>query len=250
MGENDYANVLELIKRLQDWKNGAVEIEGAIAAVPGRIEELEREIEEQKEKLASAETSIQEEKNRSLKLEADLASAQSNLSHYEEQVFKVKTNEQLWAVQKEIKFTQDKISDLETQIIESMEALDSGNRELEEATKLLERLTAENTKKVEELQQQCEEMKAEYQRMTEGQEGLRNQIPDEHLEQFDRILKSKGDVAIAIARDETCQACHVRIRPQTYMLVKNRKGIFLCDNCSRILYYEEEPPLENPALIS
>ena len=246
----DYEHVLNLLKQLQDWQQGTIELRSAIDKAPEQIAELESEIEDQAATVTSVEERLQAEKKRGLQLEADLAAAQNQLAHYNEQIFKVKTNEQLWALQKEINFTKNKISDLETQMIESMEALDQNIQDLEEAKDLLNRLSSDNKRRISELEQQRGKMQEELTRITEGQEELRDRIPLEYLELYDRILESKGDAAIAIARDETCQACYVRIRPQTYLLIRHGKGILQCDNCRRILYYQEEPPLENPAQIS
>jgi predicted nucleic acid-binding Zn-ribbon protein len=248
-GEN-YKEILDLLKQLQDWQYEAVKLERAIEAVPAQIAELEHEIEAQADALKRAEEELQAEKKNNLRLEGELSATQTKLSHYEEQIFKVKTNEQLWALQKEIEFTKNKVSDLETMLIESMEALDKAANEVEEGKTNLSRLTEENTKKIAELQRRSEEMMEEQLRIAEGQTALRQRIPREQLELYDRIITAKGDVAIALARDETCQVCHVRVLPQTFILVRHHKGIFQCENCRRILYYEEEPALENPAELS
>ena len=250
MAEEDYGRTLDLLKQLQDWQLEVVRLERAIELVPEQIAELEQGIEEQATAVRAAEEALQEEKKRNSRLEGELADAQGRLSHFNEQILMVKTNEQLWALQKEIDFAKDKISNLETLIIESMEQLDAGQARLAEAQEAFERGKAENETQIGELQQRLEKMQKELERKRDGQVEIRAEIPQRYLNLFERIQRAKGGLAVAAARDETCQVCNVRILPQVYLQVRHRHGIFQCDNCRRILCYEEEPPLENPAELS
>jgi predicted nucleic acid-binding Zn-ribbon protein len=43
---------------------------------------------------------------------------------------------------------------------------------------------------------------------------------------------------VAEAKDEHCQECNVRLRPQVYSELRLGKKIIRCDSCSRILYYQ------------
>ncbi len=255
MAEEDYGRTLDLLKQLQDWQLEVVRLERSIERVPDEIAELEQDIEERATAVRAAEEAQQEETKRNSRLEGELADAQSRLSHSNEQILMVKTNEQLWALQKEIEFAKDKISNLETLIIESMEQLDAGRVRLAEAKSAFERGKADNETRIGELRQRLEKMRKELERKRDGQEEIRGEIPKRYLQLFERIQHAKGGeggggLAVAVARDETCQVCNVRILPQVYMQVRHRHGIFQCDNCRRILYYEGEPPLENPAELS
>jgi predicted nucleic acid-binding Zn-ribbon protein len=45
---------------------------------------------------------------------------------------------------------------------------------------------------------------------------------------------------VAEAKDEHCQECNVRLRPQVYSELRLGKKIIRCDSCSRILYYQSD----------
>ena len=53
-------------------------------------------------------------------------------------------------------------------------------------------------------------------------------------------------VAVAEAKDDTCQLCHVKLRPQMFVDVKLNDQLIQCPSCSRILYFEPEPPVVVP----
>ena len=247
---DDAAHTLRLLKKLQDCQLETTRLEYEIARVPEEIADLERETEEEAAAVLRAEDALKEEQKRSKQLELELESAQQKLSHYNEQILKVKTNEQLWALQKEIEFSNKKISDLETQSIESMELMDKLQEELDRARKEAVRIEEENNKNIESGWTRLEQMKADLEGTKENLEQTQREIPSSYVELFERIQQAKGGQAVAVARDGICQACYFRIRPQIYIDVRNAKGIFQCENCRRILFYEEEPPLENPAEIS
>ncbi|HUX07603.1 MAG TPA: C4-type zinc ribbon domain-containing protein [Acidobacteriota bacterium] len=191
-----------------------------------------------------------EEEKKSRQLETELAAHQEKLTHYEDQILKVKTNEQLWALQKEVDFTKNKISESETQIIESMESLDAAAQRLVEAKKERKRLSIENKQRIAELQNNLEKMQEQHVEMLKSQEQIKQEIPKEYFALFNRIQAAKGGVGVAVAADGSCQACYFRIRPQVYLDIKHSKGIYQCDNCGRILVHEEEPPMENPAQLA
>jgi predicted nucleic acid-binding Zn-ribbon protein len=62
------------------------------------------------------------------------------------------------------------------------------------------------------------------------------------LERFKRIAAARGGVALTTISNGSCEACHVRLRPQLIAEVRTHRDIILCENCSRILYYVPPPP--------
>ena len=246
----EYKQILELLKRLQDLQLEAIRLRDAIARTPGEIEALEREAEEGVEAVERAEEHLRTEEKANHQLEHELAAMQDKLDHSNDQMLKVKTNEQLWALQKEVTFAKEKISDIETRLIESMERLDSARVALDEAQRERERLNEENRKEIAEREKRLVKMKAELAEVTGAQEALHKDIPEQHQRVFYRVQEAKGGIAVAEARDGICQGCNVRIRPQIFMEIRHFEGIYQCDNCGRILIYDEEPPLENPSQIA
>jgi uncharacterized protein len=45
-------------------------------------------------------------------------------------------------------------------------------------------------------------------------------------------------VALAEARNGSCSACFIALRPQVMSEVRRGEEIVTCDNCNRILYYQ------------
>jgi predicted nucleic acid-binding Zn-ribbon protein len=45
-------------------------------------------------------------------------------------------------------------------------------------------------------------------------------------------------VALAEARNGSCSACFIALRPQVMAQVRRGEEIVTCDNCNRILFYQ------------
>jgi predicted nucleic acid-binding Zn-ribbon protein len=56
------------------------------------------------------------------------------------------------------------------------------------------------------------------------------------LEQYLRLFKSKNGQAVVPMEHDVCSGCHMRVTPQSIVLVKSEKSIAHCLQCGCILY--------------
>jgi predicted nucleic acid-binding Zn-ribbon protein len=59
---------------------------------------------------------------------------------------------------------------------------------------------------------------------------------------YEKIRKRSKNRAVAEVVDGCCGACHLTLRLQFFQDLRRGDQIMLCENCSRILYYN--PPVE------
>jgi hypothetical protein len=64
------------------------------------------------------------------------------------------------------------------------------------------------------------------------------------VSRYDRVRKHRGGIGVAPARNEVCEICQVRIRPQVFQEILKNDQIIACDACQRILYDPEN--LDHP----
>jgi hypothetical protein len=64
------------------------------------------------------------------------------------------------------------------------------------------------------------------------------QLPPELGELYGRIALKKQGLALAVVSGEVCSACQMKLRPQLINEVRLGEQIIVCENCSRILYFE------------
>ena len=223
------------------------EVTHQIDQFPARLAALEKKLHDaQAAQQARRERLTESLKNRK-KFELDVQALEDKISKYKEQLYEVKSNEAYRALQHEIELAEQEKRTGEDKELEAMiavEELEAGLKKGEQEVKKVEADGARERAATEAEQREREREAAE---LRKEQEELRTAIEAEMLEQYDRISKAHGGIAMAEARDEICQVCLVRIRPQVFSELKRNDHIILCDSCHRILFYlPPGAPAEQP----
>lgn len=68
---------------------------------------------------------------------------------------------------------------------------------------------------------------------------LRRKIPAPILGHYDR-LGARGKKGLAVVRHQTCTGCHMRLPLGVFLNLLHGRDVYLCDNCQRYLFAQEE----------
>lgn len=209
--------------------------------IPESIEELNGTLAENRKELEAAEALLGEENSRRRGLELEVEALRETLSKYRSQLMEVKTNKEYEAMLQEIATAEGKIAKKEDRILEGMMVIEEkeqltekGRREFQQKEKKVLQKRSELEKFASEAQAQIDDLQQE-----KGQ--LRAQIPEELIQQYERIAIVRNGVALAEVKDQSCQGCHVRLRPQFFAEVKTNQEMMTCENCNRFLYWAGLP---------
>lgn len=236
---------LDKLIRLQDLQNRLAQLRGRIGAAPGQIEHLSQRQEDEKSRVAAAEQSLEQSARERRRLEGEVDSQRAKLSHLKGQLMEVKTNEAYHAMLKEIAYAEGQIRAKEDEILEHMVYCEELERALkDEHAAFLERCRQLEADKVQ-LAAFLREAELETARLEVELREIESVIEPGYLERFRRISAARGGVALATISNGSCEACHVRLRPQLIAEVKSHREIIQCENCNRILYYVPVPAAPN-----
>ena len=232
----DIANLVQLQARDDEIRA----LTSRLEQIPKEVEALEREIATEKKNLKDAEDALAEGQKNQRAAEGELSQNEEKLSKFQEQLMNVKSNDEYKAMQKQIEIAKNDISDVETTILQGLDSLE----ELEAKRAKRDTELKEGQKKVggmeKELMVEKGKLEAELAERQKARESLLAVIPDDLLEEYQKIAKSRGGVAMAAAVEERCQVCMVRMRPQVFHELKLGEVVHHCSSCSRILYFLEE----------
>src|SRR5207245_1562523 len=235
---------LKQLIRLQTIDLAIQELRARIDRFPGISKALD-------EKLKSAQAGLQSVKDRTKtnqgnrkKLEGEISSAESKISKYRDQMMSVKTNDEYRALQHEIDHAQNGIRKIEDDILNLMMEAESSPSDIKAAESRLKedqqkvdherkQLSDENQRDLSALESYLKERKE-----------IETSISSELLPRYERVRKARGGIAVAAARNEVCEICQVRIRPQVFQEIRRNDQIIACDACQRILYNPEN--LDHP----
>ena len=228
---------LERLVELQRLDSEIAEVEAAAAAIPGVI----RRIEEQLIKAKAALDAVTAETDRMTKLrrqqERELEEVTDQLKKRQSRLFEVKTNQEYSAVLKEIEGLKHKVSVLEEAILVLLDQIEV---ELKARAEEEQRVRSSEAEALRDTQRKEAELRQLRGRLTELQGARKsrsNNVESSLLQQYLRLLKSRAGLAVAPARDGSCEGCHVALTPQLYNEVRRNEEILTCERCGRILYW-------------
>jgi hypothetical protein len=235
---------LKQLIRLQTIDLAIQELRTRVDRFPGISKALD-------EQLFSAQSGLDRAKEKSKnnqanrkKLEAEIGSIEAKISKYRDQMMSVKTNDEYRALQHEIEHAQNGIRKIEDDILNLMMEAESSQVEIKSGEVRLKedqqkvdldrkQLTEQNQRDLSALESYLKERKE-----------IEASISADLVPRYERVRKARGGIAVAAARNEVCEICQVRIRPQVFQEIRRNDQIIACDACQRILYNPEN--LDHP----
>jgi uncharacterized protein len=239
---------LERLITLQQLDSTIDDARRSIAAHPQRLADAEARLSDARNLVEAAKERLKANQEARRALEKDVALYQGRLSKYRDQQAAVKTNKEYQALGHELETAQQELGGVEEKILERMMEADGLAAEIKDAEGVLAAQQKEIEAEKKELTAELASVEAQMAKATEGRAAILAALDRSLLAKYEQVAKARKGVAICAAtRDGLCAACHVRLRPQVFQLVRQNDSIIQCDQCQRILYYvPPPPPIEHP----
>ena len=227
---------------LQEIESRAAVANKAIAEAPGRIAALDALLKSATTALATAKQSITDTQTSRRSIDNDLLSAQQRLDKYKDQLMAVKTNEQLHAMQHQIKAVEDEVGKHEERVLVNMMKADEVNADIKQAEAALKAAQAKVAAERAVIESEAKTHQSTVTECAIAREKVVTAMDNKGaIETFQRIAKVRG-TAVARAEGERCTICQVRLRPAVFSDVRKGESLVQCDSCNRILYYLPQAP--------
>ena len=237
---------LERLIQLQDIESRAAVANKAIADAPGRIAALDALLHSATTALAAARQSLETNKTSRRSIDKDLIADQQRLDKYKEQIMAVKTNEQLHAMQHQMKAVEADIGKQEERVLVNMMEADEINATIKKAEAALKAAQAKVASERGAIENEVKANQAELAKCNTERAAVISSMDNQGaIETFQRIAKVRG-TAVARAEGERCTVCQVRLRPAVFAEVRKNDHIVQCDSCNRILYFVAPPAPHAP----
>ena len=228
---------LERLIQLQDIESRAAVASKAIAEAPGRIASLDALLQSATAALAAAKQSLTDNHTHRRSIDKDLIAAQQRHEKYKEQIMAVKTNEQLHAMQHQMKAVEDDIGKQEERVLVNMMAADEINASIKKAEAALKAAQAKVASERAAIESEVKTHQATVAQSNADRARIVAAMDNKGaIDTFQRIAKVRG-TAVARAEGERCTICQVRLRPAVFAEVRKNEQLMQCDSCNRILYY-------------
>jgi predicted nucleic acid-binding Zn-ribbon protein len=242
-GETSVKAELTQLIALQNLDTNVRRLQAELEAIPQRRAEIEKEFEQRASEFLALENSRDEARSTRTRLETELQETRTKAEHADRALMAATNEKEYTAAIREGDAARKHSSELETKILEQMEAFDGAEKEINARAADVEKLRAERDAQLAALETQARAQAAQIEAQQKERERIFSALPKQLGALYNRIsARVRGGIAVAEARNGSCTACHMTLRPQVMAEIRRGEEVITCDNCARILYYAQAAP--------
>ena len=234
---------LQKLIALQNLDTTIRKLEKDQQATPERRAEIEREFDQRAFEIRALENRRDEAKHTRARLENEVLEQKTRAERAERNLMSSKKQDEYTAAIREADAARKQISALETQILEQMEQLEQAETALKARADEIASMNSDREAKLKAFDEQTGTIGEQLAAARKEREEVFANLPKPMSSLYARIgARIRDGVAVAEARNRSCSACFMSLRPQVMAEVRRGEEIITCDNCGRILYVAPAEP--------
>jgi len=230
---------LEQLLILQDRDQKIKQIQNELTTVPRQRVQLEAQIAAATARLEALKQRGRQVEVDRKKLELDAGTRTESINRLKTQQYETRKNEEFRAIGNEIERYAREVQQIEDQELELMDQTDKLKIEIAAEDAKVSAARDSVAKQMRDLEQKARALESRLGELSNERAEIATRLDEDVLNRFERLFKSKGDAAIVALRHEVCTGCHMKITPQTAHRVKSGREIVSCEQCGRILFWED-----------
>ena len=239
---------LQKLIALQNLDTTIRKLEKDQQATPERRAEIEREFDQRAFEIRALENRREEAKHTRARLENEVMEQKGRAERAERNLMSSKKPDEYTAAIREADAARKTISGLETQILEQMEQLEQAEGSLKERADEIASMNSDREAKLKAFDDETGTIGDRLATARKEREEVFASLPKPMSSLYSRIgARIRDGVAVAEARNRSCSACFMSLRPQMMAEIRRGDEIITCDNCGRILYVTPAEPVKADA---
>lgn len=231
---------LEMLLKLQVIDYDLGELERSKEYLPDMMENLKKEMAEAKLKYETCVEELEEAKVKQGSLELEIKTKEENLQKYQQQMMSIKTNKEYDALVAEIDLIKSTISTNETELLETIDKISTLSENIDEYKSKMEQINENNAKQLAVLQNKIDTIGDKVSDKETERKEVTNTVPKPILSIYNRVRKGKGGSAVVMVKKRACGACYKALTPKKVQEIRKAEKILTCDNCGRMLFWDDE----------
>jgi len=235
--------MLEILQQLlvvQDRDHRLAQLKAEAARIPLEIAAAKQRLADESAKLEKAKTELKQIESQRKQLEVDADTKRQQILKYRTQLNQIKSNTEYQALLKEINKAEADIRQVEDVELEFMDRLEKLQPTLKQEQAQLKELTNKAEAEKAEFQRRSALIATELTQLQSERDQLVTTVDPATLSRYDRLLRSKGDLAVVPIKHGNCGGCHLNLPPQTVHTARGERELASCSYCGRILYWQAE----------
>ena len=229
---------LQQLIALQNLDTTIRKLETEQQAIPQRRAEIEREFDQRAFEIRALESRRDEAKHTRARLENEVVEQRGRAERAERNLMSSKRQEEYTAAIREADAARKQISALETQILEQLEQLEQADAALKERADEITTLNSDREARLKAFDDETGTIGDRLATAHKERDEVFANLPKQMSGLYTRIkTRIRDGVAVAEARNRSCSACFMSLRPQVMAEIRRGEEVITCDNCGRILYF-------------
>jgi len=214
-------------------------VKSGLDKIPVMIANLKKQAEAEKAKGAGAKNKVIELEKKKKEKELEMAKHEEEARKHASQLNSVKTNDAYKALQNEIGFAKQHVSDIETEILTLMDQLDAAKKEDKAVQAELGVEIKKFEAEISAHEKRLAEQQASYDAAKAQRDAKAAPLPADMMRIYNHI-RSRGKLDAIVPIDATiCSACRISLAPTVIVEATKLKTLVTCESCQRILYRPE-----------
>jgi uncharacterized protein len=229
---------LQKLIALQNLDTTIRKLEKDQEAIPQRRAEIEREFDQRAFEIRALESRRDEAKHTRARLENEVVEQRGRAERAERNLMSSKKQDEYTAAIREADAARKQISAFETQILEQLEILEQADAALNERAAEIATMNSDREARLKAFDDETGTIGDRLGAARKEREEVFANLPKPMSSLYSRIkARIRDGVAVAEARNRSCSACFMSLRPQVMAEIRRGEDVITCDNCGRILYY-------------
>jgi len=229
---------LEKLIALQNLDTSIRKLEKDLEAIPERRAQIEGEFDRRAFEIRALESRRDEAKHNRTRLEHEVLDQKNRAERAERNLMSSKKQDEYTAAIREADAARKQISALETQILEQMESFEQAEAALKERADEIATLNSDREARLKAFDEETTSQSELLAKQRVEREQVFANLPPAMSNMYARIkARIRDGIAVAEARNRSCTACFMSLRPQVMAEIRRGEEVITCDNCGRILYY-------------
>ena len=203
-----------------------------VKAKQAHVKQVETELEEIKARVKEAKMTA-DRKN------VELKSGEAKIMDLEGKMNAANSNKEFQAFKDQIAAAKMANSVLSDEILEEFEKIDEVEKEAAEAQEKIKVAKEEANKLAAKVANTAESIKADVVRLEQELKEAESGLPAEFRADYDRLVRGRGEDALAPVEGEVCGGCYQQLRANNMNDLFMGRAVF-CGSCGRFLYLTED----------
>ncbi|SYZ74193.1 conserved hypothetical protein [Candidatus Zixiibacteriota bacterium] len=229
---------LEMLLKLQVIDYDLGELERSKEYLPDMMENLRHEIDEAETLFQNTQKEISDSKVMQKELELEIASRQADLKKLQDQMMAIKTNKEYDALVSQIDNVKGAINEKETQLFEIVERLEKLESDVKDFEVKGKEIQDRNSRELKSLQEKMDSVGSKIKVKEEERSNITVRVPKRTMSVYEMVRKSRGGTVVVPVRKRACGACYKALPPHRIQEIKRGDHIITCDNCGRMLIWQ------------